>query len=91
MYRMCISFGDRDRGPGMYQQGTTHPSALGEERVGVIDCGPSLGDYIVLDIYVPGTRYIFLTPWYTLPVICIRSIYQVQHIGGLHVPDVNHC
>ena len=42
VYRMCISVRDRD---GRRYRGTAHSSALGEECVGVIDCGPSLGDY----------------------------------------------
>ena len=46
--------------------------------------GPSLGDYIFPDtgMYAPGTRYIFLSPWYTLPGICVRSIYQLLHWGA---------
>ena len=42
-------------------RGTAHSSAMGEERVGVIDCGPSLGDYLIPDTgkYVPCTSYIF--------------------------------
>ena len=40
---------------------TARSSALGEERVGIIDCGPSLGNYIIPDtgMYVPCTSYIF--------------------------------
>ena len=41
---MYISVCWRSRSRSRYR-GTAHSSALGEECVGVIDCGPSLGDY----------------------------------------------
>ena len=73
-------------------RGTAHSSALGEEGVGIIDCGPSLGNYITPDtgMYVPGTRYIY----------CHRGIHCQEYayvictrhcVGGLHVPYVGHC
>ena len=53
-YRKYISVGDRVRPPG---RGYYAPSALGEERVGVIDCGPSLGGYINPDDKYLCTRF----------------------------------
>ena len=68
MYRVFISVGDRDQGPGI-EVLRTH---LGKEGVGVIDCEPSLGDHIILHtgMYVPGTRYFFVTVVYIA-----RNIY----------------
>ena len=47
-------WGSRSR---LRYRSTAHTTALGEERVGVTDCGQSLGDCIFLDtgMYVPGT------------------------------------
>ena len=52
---MYISAGDRVRPPS---RGYYASSALGEERVRVIDCGRSLWIYVIAgDAYVPGSRY----------------------------------
>ena len=95
VYEVCtvrtyISVGYRDGGPGT--RGTAHSSALGEERVGVIDCRPSLGNYNIPDtVQVPGTPEYFF---------CHRGIHCQEYvnvvgtrycIGGLHMPYVDHC
>ena len=63
---VCISVLEIDS--EVQVSGTTHPSALGDERVRVIDCGPSLGDYVIPDtgicMHQVPTRYIFVTVVY---------------------------
>ena len=57
---MYISVGDRVRPPS---KGYITPSALGEERVGVIDFGfwAFTVDYTIrCGMYVPGSRYLYM-------------------------------
>ena len=85
MYRMCISVGDRDRGPGR-EVLRTHLLWVRK----AYDCGPSLENDIIPDtgMYVPGTRYIFrhrgIQYQEYVYVVCARHC-----IGGLHVPYVD--
>ena len=74
MYRMYPCWGSKSRSR---YRGTAHSSALGEERVGVIDCGPSLGDYIIPDTsmyQVPGIFFV--------TVVYIAKNLYTQYVPG---------
>ena len=72
VYHMYISVGDRVRSPSIEYYA---PSALGEKRVGFIDCGLHWGSIIFLVVcmcQVPGTAYV-LSPWYAFATTMRRS------------------
>ena len=73
LYHIYISVGDRVRPPS---KGCYAPAALGEQRVRVIDCGPSPGGCVI-----PGAMYQVPSTVYFSPA---ASVQQVQWLSSHH-------